>query len=238
MNNTNFAPVWRNTLRNQLTVKLRNAILRGHIKQGQPIVEEDLAKKMNISRGPIREALIELEHERLTIRGKNRRTKVVNLSPDDVEEICSLRLALELLAIKYVIPKVQEKDLSGLEKILKQMSFVLHDKKFNLEKLVEIDLKFHECLVNISGHKHLILFWQRLRSQIYFLIFSCDIYSTEHLQETQQTSIATHKRILESIRSKDLDLATKLLTQNLGSDYTDFRLGYKRFNDKMSGKNL
>jgi DNA-binding GntR family transcriptional regulator len=108
-----IAPVKRNSLTEQVTIKLRQAILDGRIKAGERIIEEDIAAMMKTSRGPVRDSLIELEHEGLVIRERNRGAMVVSLSAEDVEEVWALRVSLERLALRFVMERAGEEDLAA-----------------------------------------------------------------------------------------------------------------------------
>jgi len=165
-----IAPVKRNSLTEQVTMKLRQAILDGRIKAGERIIEEDVAAMMKTSRGPVRDSLIELEHEGLVIRERNRGAMVVSLSAEDVEEVWALRVSLERLALKFVMERASEEELAKLQDLVQEISAgVKQDSP--VDKFIDLDLKFHEQLVNASGLKRLIAIWQSLKSQIWFLIF-------------------------------------------------------------------
>jgi len=165
-----IAPVKRNSLTEQVTMKLRQAILDGRIKAGERIIEEDVAAMMKTSRGPVRDSLIELEHEGLVIRERNRGAMVVSLSAEDVEEVWALRVSLERLALKFVMERADEEDLTELQELVQEISTGVKQ-DLPVDKFIDLDLKFHEQLVNASGLKRLIAIWQSLKSQIWFLIF-------------------------------------------------------------------
>jgi len=174
--NNHLSPVKRNSLTEQVLKSLRQAILNGEIKTGQRIVEEKMAKRMRTSRGPLRDALIQLEHEGLIIRERHCRTIVPILSVEDAEEIWSLRIALENLALRYAIKHAVDKDIARLECYVKKLGLCIREENFSLKKAVDLDLKIHEELVNISRHKRLISCWQSLKSQIWLLMFSRNVF--------------------------------------------------------------
>src|SRR5437870_12631370 len=88
------APSKRN-LAEDVTVRLRQAILSGQLSPNEPLRETALARLMGVSRGPIRVALARLEAEGLVIAGPTRRTRVARLSLPDLEEVYSLRVIFE-----------------------------------------------------------------------------------------------------------------------------------------------
>src|SRR5262249_37542282 len=98
-------PATRQTLGENVADSLREAIFRGLFKPGQRLAEAPIASTLKVSRAPVREALASLEQEGLVSRTTNRGTTVISLSRKDVEEICSLRLPLEILAVRQAIEK-------------------------------------------------------------------------------------------------------------------------------------
>jgi DNA-binding GntR family transcriptional regulator len=222
-----IAPVKRSSLTQQVTIKLRQAILDGRIKAGERIIEEDIAAMMKTSRGPVRDALIELEHEGLVIRERNRGAMVVSLSAEDVEEVWSLRISLESLALRFAMERATKENLEKLEGIFREIGAGLKG-EYSLEKAVDLDLKFHEEIVMMSGLKRLISFWQGLKSQIWFLIFSVGIFND--MATFSKRSDVSHRLLLDAIRAKDTEKATHLLTKHM-SGYLDL---LKNLQDKSS----
>src|SRR5439155_24684722 len=96
-------PATRQTLGEHVADSLREAIFGGLFQPGQRLAEASLASTLKVSRAPVREALASLEQEGLVSRTTNRGTTVISLSRTDVEEICSLRLPLEILAVQQAI---------------------------------------------------------------------------------------------------------------------------------------
>src|SRR6185503_14103153 len=79
--------------------RLRDAILTGGFAPGEHLREVEIAAKYDVSRGPVREALLQLEREGLVLLRRNRGAVVARLSRADLDEVYSLRLALERLAV-------------------------------------------------------------------------------------------------------------------------------------------
>src|SRR6476661_6655129 len=94
-----LAPPESRSLADDIAERLRAAILAGHFDPGERLGEEKLAQKMNVSRGPIREAFVRLEREGLVVTRRNRGAFVAQLTREDLEELYTLRRALEPLAL-------------------------------------------------------------------------------------------------------------------------------------------
>src|SRR2546430_16870352 len=97
---------------------LREAILTGKLRGGQPLRQEELATKFGLSRGPIREALRQLEGEGLIVFNPHRGAVVSPLSLAEVQEICDIRIALETAALSLAMPHLSEKALKRADAIL------------------------------------------------------------------------------------------------------------------------
>jgi DNA-binding GntR family transcriptional regulator len=92
-------PAHRSVFRDQVIDRIRDAIVDGRIPLGEPLRERQLAEELDISRAPIREALLTLEKEGLVVTTPHKGTFVASYSDEDVIEIYTLRAALEELAV-------------------------------------------------------------------------------------------------------------------------------------------
>src|SRR2546421_3108883 len=90
----------KRSLADDIVDRLREAIFSGQFPPNEHLREETLAEFLRVSRGPIREALGQLEREGLVIKEPNKGARVARLSRKDLDEVHSLRLALEQLAIR------------------------------------------------------------------------------------------------------------------------------------------
>src|SRR5579884_174697 len=92
--NAGLKPPTRKTLADGAADSLRNAIVQGIFRPGQRLTEMHLADHLQVSRAPVREALACLEQEGLVSRTPGGGALVARLSPADIEEVCTLRMAL------------------------------------------------------------------------------------------------------------------------------------------------
>ncbi len=108
--------------RTQLVVEaLREKILNGEIKAGEPLRQAALAEELNVSRIPIREALLQLEAEGLVNFEPHKGAAATELSADQVDEIFELRALLECELLKYSIDKLTPEDFAEAEDLINQM---------------------------------------------------------------------------------------------------------------------
>ena len=148
------------TLRESIVKYLRDSILKGEYEPGQRIVESELAAHFNISRGPIREAIRQLEQEGLLEYSRNRGCKVKILSPDEAWEIYLLRSDLESLSVKTLDGKIGEEHLKSMRKAINAMRFYVNE--MDIVGLVESDHEFHSQIIKASNMKRVEELWSNL----------------------------------------------------------------------------
>jgi len=161
---TIFEPVPKSTLRAQVAERLRGAILAGDIPPGAPLVETALSERFAISRGPLREALRQLVEEGLVVTVPYTGTHVASLSVEDVQEIYSLRTALEIFAFEQIWLRRDERfraELSRRNATL-QASIDAGDDS----AAISAELEFHGLVYETAGHRLLQSAWRGLRGRL------------------------------------------------------------------------
>ncbi|OZM76139.1 GntR family transcriptional regulator [Pseudonocardia sp. MH-G8] len=143
---------------------IRQMITTGALPQGAHLREAELATALGMSRGPVREALVELAREGLVVQRRHRGAQVITLTAEDAEEVYTLRLALERLAVARACSRLTRADLADLDASLDRMRGLTPD--YSPDLAVELDLAFHDVLVRAAGHGRLERSWQQIRSQI------------------------------------------------------------------------
>jgi DNA-binding GntR family transcriptional regulator len=196
----------RRNLAEEVTAKLRQAIVSGQIQPGMPLAEPVLAAEFGASRAPVREALIALEREGLVEFNDRSRTRVRSLTPRDFEEICSMRIALESLAARLAASKWTADHTADLEENLRQQ-----EQAATLGELSRLDVEMHEYIVNLCSHRRLIAAWRGIRWQ-----FEMCLAYTHRLQETlafepRRITVDSHRRLLAALASGDPELAARTM---------------------------
>ena len=97
----------RRVLADEVTDDLRDAIVSHELEPGRKLTEDELAAQLGVSRGPVREALMRLEREGLVVIERHRGATIASWNRQDIEEIYSLRGALEELAIEWATAKIR-----------------------------------------------------------------------------------------------------------------------------------
>ncbi len=136
-------------------------IVHGGLAANTLLSESELAKQMESSRTPVREALLMLEGEGLVKRYPGRGYLVTEITPQDVDEIFELRLQLELLALRKAYADLSPELLLGLEAQLDQL-----DQDSSPDEFYCADRTLHELLAQYCGNARLQSFLNTLDSQI------------------------------------------------------------------------
>ena len=136
-----LTPAVKRSLADDVADRLRDAILQGSFKPGEPLREEQLAVMLDVSRGPVRVALVQLEREGLVLVRRHRGATVARLSRSDLDEVYSLRLALEVLAVKRAVRYATEEDFAALDAVMVAFDMVL-SRDPSEKEVAELDVRF------------------------------------------------------------------------------------------------
>jgi len=187
---------------------LREGIFDGIFLPGDRLNESRIANQLNISRGPIREALRRLEEMGLVIRSPGRGCFTKQYERRDIEELWTLRSVLEQFAIGLACPVATKKDLHHLSETVNKMHRAAEEK--DQKKLLEFDLKFHEYLLELADHSLLKKTWQSLGIRIQrFLYLQPTIY--DNLDRIAQT----HEPIVSALEAGDVAKAQEAIEQHI-----------------------
>jgi DNA-binding GntR family transcriptional regulator len=132
---------------------LRERIVDGQFQPGEKLVEAEIARQLQISRGPVREALAQLRAEGLVIERPRRGSFVAELTLDDVREIYELRAALESRAARLLIERDDREALAELGVIVEAMKAATEVD--DREGFAELDARLHTELCRLSGNRRL-----------------------------------------------------------------------------------
>jgi DNA-binding GntR family transcriptional regulator len=183
--------------RHRVVVALRAEITAGRLKPGDRLVESDLSERMGVSRGPIREALRQLEHEGLVISSPYRSTVVLGVSQEEVEQVLiPIRLILERFAFPHALRNMDEEDFERLEGLLQDMSEAAE--QGDLDQIVGTDVAFHEFVISKSGQPHCSQIWRAIipRVRAYF-------YADGLWRENSEEVIDEHRELLHTMQTRD-----------------------------------
>lgn len=197
------------SLVDQVYESLRKAIFNGELKDGERIVELDIAKQMGISQGPVREALQRLDNDGLVERRARSATYVSTISIDKVFDLFEIRNSIETHAIHHTAQTITPGQIDELQALVDAMSNAA--KVTDLISLTTIDIQFHQHLVEWSGDRTLLLSWMPLFSQIQRFKIRYHRHFFPNLQEIAEI----HQPIVNALYQHDVALATRLLGEHI-----------------------
>jgi DNA-binding GntR family transcriptional regulator len=140
---------------------LRDAILKGALKGGDPLRQDAIAKQFAVSQVTVREAFRLLEHEGLVEVVARRGAVVYSLSPADVAEITDLRATLEASLIAAAIGQLSEEDYEMAEATIRQLEKARH-----IDDLIALNVVFHKCLYSKANRNRTMAILDRLRTSL------------------------------------------------------------------------
>lgn len=164
-----FSQIQPTNLRNQVIDQIRTAIIEGRLKPNDHIVESVLTQQLGVSRTPVREALLLLEQDGLVVSYPHRGSFVRNFTPQDVDDIFSMRTMLENMAGELTMQQMTDADYEHLEMLVTQQRTAIAHRNFH--QVRSIDMSFHEYLVGRSDHRLLIQNWKQIVAQIAALLY-------------------------------------------------------------------
>lgn len=195
-----FCPIQPNhSLADEVAAQLRQAIIEGRVPPGEHLAESSLATQLGVSRSPVREALRLLEREGLVLALPNRGSFVRQFTAHDVEEIFSLRVAIESLAAEWAVEHLKEDDLQELERLLEVQREAAA--QGDIRHLNEVDVAFHEYICRQSGHSRVMQIWEGIRSQCLVLFH---LRLRTYPDYVPQTVLSDHAQFLQAFRERDL----------------------------------
>ena len=183
-------------------------IMTGELQPGQRLIEEELARAYRVSRTPVREVFFALAKDGLVERVQNRGARVVSFTPDDVEEIFEIRMALECLSIRNAVRNLPLSALSETEHQLEQL--VRHEGKQWTERHGEIDFELHRLIVSYSGNRRLMTYLDNISMLIHSLRL-LGLSNPDHARQARDEHLA----IVRALLRRDAELAERLLAEHL-----------------------
>jgi DNA-binding GntR family transcriptional regulator len=184
---------------------LREAIFRGVFKRGEPLRQDAIAKQFTVSQVTVREALRLLADEGVVEIAPRRGAIVASLSPDEVDEIVELRIALETLLVARAIPRLTEEDFAAAQKIISKL-----DKTRTMNDQLTLNIEFHGCLYAKAGRPRTLALYDKLR-----LAFEPYLRLLWARSDYKSHSQADHRKILALCKERDVKSAQSVLAEHI-----------------------
>jgi DNA-binding GntR family transcriptional regulator len=209
-----LTPATRRGLADEVTDRIRAAILDGVLSAGEKIGEAELSRMLSVSRGPVREALARLEQEGLVVSEWHRGSTVVEFTRSDVRQLSTLRLALEQLAVREACREATSQDLRHLQEVVGEMQAARL--RGNDDSLVRLDVEFHDVIYQAAHHPRLYAAWTTIRSQVALALLRRRALSDDYAGIVVQE----HSELVKVLESRDASKMQELIASHLESAYS------------------
>jgi DNA-binding GntR family transcriptional regulator len=192
----------------QIAESLRSSIIAGRYEPGERLIETALSAELGTSRGPVREALRQLENEGLVMSLPYRGAVVLGVSDAEVQKVLiPIRLTVERYSFARALDLMTEADFAEMAKQVWLMEQAA--KSGDLEKAVEADLRFHDIVISTSGQTHTLQIWRSIwpRIRAYFYRYgrgrSLEVMADEH------------RELLEAMQTRDPEIVLAILERHI-----------------------
>ena len=192
----------------QVVEILRGEIIAGRFEPGERLIEASLSSELGTSRGPVREALRQLENEGLVMSIPYRGAVVLGVSDEEVQEVLiPIRLTLERYSFLHALDRMTDEDYAELGKQVWLMEQAAQAN--DLLKLVEADLRFHDIVISSSGQTHTVQIWRTIwpRIRAYFFRYGRG--------KSLGTMVDEHRELLAALQSREPELMLEVLDRHI-----------------------
>ncbi|HEY8595301.1 MAG TPA: GntR family transcriptional regulator [Devosiaceae bacterium] len=187
----------------QAANSIRRQIVNGSMPPGHRLLETELARDLEVSRGTIRSALMQLTSEGLVCQVAFTKWEVAPASVHEAWELYTLRGVLEGLGARLAAERATPADRTQLEKAFAQLEKAANSG--NREAIVDADFNLHRTVVGISGHKRLIQQHEKLIQQVRFQMIHIGLTTRDY-----HHLIEDHRALKDAVVSGNAARAAEL----------------------------
>lgn len=206
--------------------QLRRMIILGALPPGAHLVESQLSSRFQVSRGPIRDALAQLESEGL-VEAQRRGVYVRGLSQEDIEELYSLRSSLETMALMRCISNDRSQVQQLVEESLTEMRSAAQ--RGEQARFARADLAFHTALYEGAQHRRLLSVWRQ-----YEPTFSVLLTITTAEDADLTPSYESHAELNQKISENRTEEALDVLREHLRASEQRMVTAHQRMLEHLS----
>ncbi len=195
-------------LREVVFKTLRNAIVHGEFEPGERLMEVTLAKRLGVSRTPVREAMRMLELEGLVVMIPRRGAEVARITAKDLSDALEIRVALEDLAAGLACKRIDDDGRARLRQVCDDFKRAVNSKV--IPEIVDADVAFHNAIMDVTNNQRLINMAQSLREQVYR-------YRVEYVKDLSYHDklVAEHEALMNAILDGDVDKAKEITRKHI-----------------------
>lgn len=187
---------------------IKEAIIANELKPGQILTEEGLAEKLQISRTPIKSALLRLVYEEIAEYNGNKSVVVSDITEKSIEDITIVRKSLEPLAVSLLENKITKNEIENLKKTHIEQLHTIDEN--NNKKFIDLDYKFHTKIAELTGNTFLSDMVKKANlTTKRFLILSGT------LPQYSRVANEEHEKIIYYLEKNDFKLASEAMKEHL-----------------------
>lgn len=207
-NNLRAFPANARSLRQMVVKQLRNAIVEGELAPGTRLLEEELSQRFEVSRGPVREALRQLEQEGLVASFPYRGSEVLGVSEEEVHRVLiPIRLSIEQFCFPRAMRAMDAAAVDALGGVIEDMRRGAAEG--DLKRVVEADIRFHELVLQHAGLPHALQIWLAIEPRI-------RAYFYRHgRRQDQHQIVLEHRELFDAFAAKEEARLLELLEQHI-----------------------
>lgn len=198
----------KNALSNEVYQFILDQIFSCQLKPGEKIAEATIAEQFGISRTPIREALRALSNDGLIDLVPNRYAAVAQFSDKQIQEIGTIRISLDVLALRLALLNGSRRDMLRLREVAQQCFDAYQNHDGVLRRRYDAD--FHTMLSQISGNELLCKMQNELYLRIQFILLHQDT-----LEEDEEKHLLQHFEIADAMLHDDEETALSIILDHL-----------------------
>ena len=195
----------KNTQAVLVAQEIRTLILNGVFTPGQPLRQDALCERLNVSRTPLRHALQSLAEDGLVEVAGFKGARVAILDQGMVDDLFQMRMLLEPLALQSALPRLTKVDFAKAEMVLDAA-----EAEQKPSRLSQLNWDFHRALYGPSNRETLMRTIQQINTASAF----AEVIANS-IGARRSDSADEHRRLLEACRAGDQASASSLLTDHL-----------------------
>lgn len=200
------------TLREKVYNYLRQELAHGDLRYESFIDQDKICKKLNISRAPLRDALIQLEAERFVHILPRRGVQIKKLSLKDIKDSYGVLSAVESYVVASEFHKFKARHIKRLEDLNRELHSMLDSKQY--DKYYRLNLAFHDVFLSLSDNSLVRDIVYPLKQRLY------DFPRMQYDREWELINLDEHQRFIQSIKTGNRDAAVAVIRYQ----HWDFKL--------------
>lgn len=188
---------------------LKAAILANQLPSGTALSVPELARQLQVSRSPVREAVQRLIYDGLANHAPYRGAEVARVDLEDLRELYTVRELLEGLAARLATEKLDAEGLQRLQGIVDQHEQVLSSDADNATH-IELDIRFHDAILALAANRHLSATLAPIAGRAHFAL-----HSLWRSPNAAHLALDEHRAIVDAMITGDPALAEQAAQQHI-----------------------